>query len=113
MVPPAKRKPDAEKSPSEIEVPEGVVPGKTPGWPIDADGEPLDLTPEERSALAQTALDEEPPLPISADDAIGPDARHRVPWAGLLADQPNLRDELHTAEEWQQLLDDYNASERI
>jgi hypothetical protein len=52
-------------------------------------------------------------FPVSAEDAMGPDARARVPFAGLLVDQPHLRDELHTPEEWQELLDAYNASERI
>jgi hypothetical protein len=37
--------------------PEGVVPGETPGWPVDAaTGIPLDLTPAEREALAEAAL---------------------------------------------------------
>jgi hypothetical protein len=44
----------------DVDVPEGVVPGETPGWPVDAvDGKVLDLTPEERERLAQAALDEE------------------------------------------------------
>lgn len=59
------------------------------------------------------AAKQDEPLRIAAEDAIGSDARDRVPWAGLLADQPNLRNELHTAEEWRELLDAYNASERI
>lgn len=59
------------------------------------------------------AAKQDEPLRIAAEDAIGSDARNRVPWAGLLADQPNLRNELHTAEEWRELLDAYNASERI
>lgn len=53
------------------------------------------------------------PVPVPADAAVGDDARELVPLAGLLADQPNLRDELHTPEEWRELLDAYNASERI
>lgn len=38
-------------------IPEGVTPGETPGWPIDAQtGELLDLTPEQREALAQVSI---------------------------------------------------------
>lgn len=54
----------------------------------------------------------EPEL-VDYEQAMGHDARARVPWAGLLADQPKLRDQQHTLEEWQELLDDYLASERI
>ncbi len=39
-------------------VPEGVVPGQTPGWPVDAiSGRLLDLEPTERERLAEIALD--------------------------------------------------------
>lgn len=38
-------------------LPEGVVPGKTPGWPIDAaSGRLLDLDAETRAKLAATPL---------------------------------------------------------
>jgi hypothetical protein len=62
---------------------------------------------------AKKEPEEETEPKVPADEAIGSDVRARVPLAGLLADQPNLRDELHTHKEWQQLLDDYSASERI
>lgn len=40
-----------------VEVPDGVVPGETPGWPIDADsGEPLDLPDQVREELAEVSL---------------------------------------------------------
>jgi hypothetical protein len=43
----------------DVDVPEGVVPGETPGWPVDpVDGKVLDLTPEERERLAQAALED-------------------------------------------------------
>lgn len=46
------------KSPVPVEVPEGVVPGETPGWPVDpTTGEPLDLTDEQRAELAKHELD--------------------------------------------------------
>lgn len=57
--------------------------------------------------------EEQEAIPISAEDAIGPDARRRVPFAGLLAAEPHLRDELHTPQGWQKLLDAYSVSERI
>lgn len=50
---------------------------------------------------------------IQAEDAVGTDARARVPWAGLLADQPHRASEQHTHGEWQDLLDAYLRSERI
>lgn len=41
----------------EVVVPEGVIPGETPGWPVDAEtGEPLALTDEERQQLADSEL---------------------------------------------------------
>jgi hypothetical protein len=37
----------------EVVVPEGVVPGETPGWPVDAEtGKPLRLSDEERQRIA-------------------------------------------------------------
>jgi hypothetical protein len=43
-----------------VVVPDGVVPGETPGWPVDAvSGEPLSLTPAERETLAKAALGSE------------------------------------------------------
>jgi hypothetical protein len=49
---------------------------------------------------------------VSAEDAIGDDTRERIPFAGLLAERPNLRNEQHTHAEWQELLDAYlNPSE--
>jgi hypothetical protein len=48
--------PESETAP-EVEVPEGVVPGETPGWPVDAEtGRPLALTDEEREALKQAPI---------------------------------------------------------
>lgn len=39
-------------------LPEGVVPGTTPGWPIDAtSGRLIDLDPETRAKLAATPLE--------------------------------------------------------
>jgi hypothetical protein len=63
-------------------------------------------------AAKPPAEDEQEPL-IAAEDAIGPDARERVPWAGLLAAEPELRDATYTRAEWQELLDAYQRSERI
>lgn len=40
-----------------VEVPEGVIPGETPGWPVDETGTVLDLTPEQREELAKAELD--------------------------------------------------------
>lgn len=49
-------------SASRVEVPEGVTPGETPGWPVDAEtGEPLDLTPEQREELIRTDAESEKP----------------------------------------------------
>lgn len=39
----------------DVVVPEGVVPGMTPGWPIGEDGKPLRLSPLERYELAVAA----------------------------------------------------------
>lgn len=48
--------PESETAP-EVEVPEGVVPGETPGWPVDAEtGRPLALTNEEREVLKQAPI---------------------------------------------------------
>jgi hypothetical protein len=55
--------PEAPAAPAEqpkpaVEIPEGVVPGETPGWPVDAvTGEPLDLTPAQREELAKAELE--------------------------------------------------------
>jgi hypothetical protein len=43
-----------------IEIPDGVVPGETPGWPVDDAGRPLRLTDEQRKKLAETPLDKQP-----------------------------------------------------
>jgi hypothetical protein len=51
----------ALKPTPEVEVPAGVVPGETPGWPVDAvSGEPLDLPDQVREELAA--------IPIKEDD---------------------------------------------
>jgi hypothetical protein len=44
-----------------IEIPDGVVPGETPGWPVDAaTSAPLRLDDEQRKKLAETPLDKQP-----------------------------------------------------
>lgn len=49
--------PVEEKAAGAVTVPDGVVPGETPGWPADAvSGAPLDLTDEERARLASTPI---------------------------------------------------------
>lgn len=59
-------KPSGTSAPKEpkkpkVEVPDGVVPGETPGWPVDAlTGEPLDLTNEQREELAKAKLEADP-----------------------------------------------------
>jgi hypothetical protein len=46
-----------EKAAGAVAVPDGVVPGETPGWPADAvSGAPLDLTDEERARLASAPI---------------------------------------------------------
>lgn len=61
----AEAKAETETPAEPVEVPEGVVPGETPGWPVDAEtGEPLQLTDEQREQVA--ALD--PPLTDPVDD---------------------------------------------
>lgn len=52
-------------------LPEGVVPGETPGWPVDAvSGRLLDLDPAERAHLAEVALDTATaPDPVAAPAA--------------------------------------------
>ncbi len=57
----------------EVVVPEGVVPGETPGWPIDAaTGKALDLSPEQRETLTKAALaDEKMPEGFDAETADG------------------------------------------
>jgi hypothetical protein len=52
-----------EQGSDEVVVPEGVVAGETPGWPVDADGNSLELTPEEREKLAAAEI--KPPKPAS------------------------------------------------
>lgn len=42
----------------EVGVPNGVEPGTTPGWPINAEGEPLDLPEQVREELAAAATTE-------------------------------------------------------
>jgi hypothetical protein len=46
-------------------------------------------------------------LLISADEVLGSDARERVPFAGLLAHEPELRDAQLPREEWQERLQAY------
>ena len=46
-------------------------------------------------------------LLISADEVLGSDARERVPFAGLLAHEPELRDAQLPPEEWQERLQAY------
>lgn len=42
---------------TEVEVPDGVTPGETPGWPIDiTTGDPVDLTDDQRTALAEKGI---------------------------------------------------------
>lgn len=42
----------------QVEVPDGVTPGETPGWPVDSEtGKPLALTDEQRAELAKVELD--------------------------------------------------------
>lgn len=49
-----------------VAVPDGVVPGETPGWPADAvTGEALALTDEERARLADSPIgDVDPDAPM-------------------------------------------------
>jgi len=57
-----------EDSPDEVVVPDGVTPGVTPGWPVDATtGKPLDLTPDEREKLAAAEIT--PPKPAGKASA--------------------------------------------
>lgn len=42
----------------DVFVPEGVVPGETPGWPVDESGAPLELTDVQRKKAAEKALAE-------------------------------------------------------
>lgn len=51
-------------------------------------------------------------LTVNADGFIGGDAALAVPFSGLLADDPALREAEFTRDEWQQLLDDYLKSPR-
>lgn len=67
--------PPEETPETEVEVPEGVVPGETPGWPVDGEtGEPLDLPDQVREELAAAAAagegigDDETPAPAPAPD---------------------------------------------
>ena len=47
----------ATKPRSEVQVPEGVTPGETPGWPVDAvSGEILDLPDQVREELTSAAI---------------------------------------------------------
>jgi pyruvate/2-oxoglutarate dehydrogenase complex dihydrolipoamide acyltransferase (E2) component len=47
----------AQLQPTEVDVPEGVVPGETPGWPVDAEsGGPLALSDEQRATLADKGI---------------------------------------------------------
>jgi|GEM_PF-3264511 len=49
----------AADTPESIEVPDGVTPGVTPGWPLDATtGTPLSLSEEQRSVLAEQEIGE-------------------------------------------------------
>lgn len=76
--------------------------------------QPQGAPPEEPKTPAKRRrkkADEEPQL--SVEDFISDDARDRIPIAGLLADQPQLREEQHTRAEWQELLADYLTSKRI
>jgi hypothetical protein len=54
------KKPTPSKAPEapvvqDIEIPPGVVPGETPGWPVDDDGKLIPLTNEQRTELAKEA----------------------------------------------------------
>jgi hypothetical protein len=40
----------------DVFVPDGVVPGETPGWPVDDNGAPLELTDAQRKKAAKEAL---------------------------------------------------------
>lgn len=49
--------PVEEKAAGAVAVPDGVVPGETPGWPADAvSSEALALTDEERVRLAEVTI---------------------------------------------------------
>lgn len=46
---------EAALKPSAVDVPDDVALGETPGWPADADGEPLDIPDQVREELATAA----------------------------------------------------------
>ena len=69
-------------------------------------------TAAERAEQEAQQAEDQVEVKIDAEDSVGGDSRLRVPLAGLLADQPNLREEQHTREEWQKLQAEYNASTR-
>lgn len=60
--------------PTTVEVPDGVTPGLTPGWPVDAvTGYPLSLTDDQRTELAEKEIlpagtEEEPVRAIVTHD---------------------------------------------
>jgi hypothetical protein len=55
-----------------IEIPDGVTPGETPGWPVDAvTGAPLRLTDEQRQKVAATPLDKQPETVRELLEAVG------------------------------------------
>jgi hypothetical protein len=45
--------------PIPVEIPEGVTPGETPGWPTDEDGEPIALPASVREELADLTTEAE------------------------------------------------------
>jgi hypothetical protein len=65
--PPQAEDPKGETYANGVFVPDGVEPGKTPGWPLyeteGGDWLPLDLTDEQRAALSQCKLDSNSQVP--------------------------------------------------
>lgn len=64
-----------------------------------------------RKPSAEAADDDAEAVVIGAEQ-FAPDARTQIQLAGLLADQPELRDAQLTSEDWQGKLNAYLASPR-
>lgn len=71
---------DALAGPNPVEVPDGVTPGETPGWPVNEDGDPFDLPDQVREELAALATD------IEAKEAEVKDAKETETATSAAAD---------------------------
>lgn len=65
------------------------------------------------AAIPPPKVEGEPEVLIGAEDFLGTDDRERIPFAGLLAAEPELVHEQRSRRDWEQKLDAYLRSTSV